>query len=463
MKRVKYLVLAAVAVLLAPCTGLAFDLEQVRINGFVSQGYMESSDNNFLADTKGGTTQFNEVGLAVTSQVTDKLRIGAQILSRDLGEVGNNEVKLDWGFADYHHNDYHGLRVGKVKLPMGLYNEGRDSDFLRPMVFLPQSIYDETKRDLLVAYQGGGLYGNIPLGLLGDIDYHGFYGSINIPDDALLPKALQQNATFTLRSNLGPVLVPAHRPEFVAYHAARLGLAPGDPSVQAAATADAQQFVQGINVTKLEVNNDHIGGGSLVFNTGVDGLRLGFSYLEVSNEIDLVLNKSVDTTIDPLNPSEVFVPTKLKGTLDNKSTIVGSLEYTIGDLVLAGEYSETDREQIFHGYDAMDATSQSWYAMASYTLFDKLTLSALYDVYYSDKDDKDGEDFEATNPAQRKDFFTWRKDIGVGVRYDVNANWTVKAEYHDVDGAGLFMTVVNDPADLKEDWEYFAVKASYNF
>ncbi|PLX89959.1 MAG: hypothetical protein C0614_01450 [Desulfuromonas sp.] len=130
--------------------------------------------------------------------------------------------------------------------------------------------------------------------------------------------------------------------------------------------------------------------------------------------------------------------------------------------MLAAEYAETEREQTFSGYTGMDATSQSYYAMASYTFMEKFTLSLLYDVFYSDKDDKDGKDFAATSPS-RQDFFSWRKDFGIGLRYDVNANWTLKAEYHDVNGTALFMTVLNDPADLEEDWDYVAFKVSYNF
>ncbi|MBE0595875.1 MAG: hypothetical protein IH614_01250 [Desulfuromonadales bacterium] len=443
-------ILATALMLLFPLGALAVDVGPVSINGFISQGYIDSEKNDFLApNSTNGTFQYNEVGLTFNTQITDRLRMGAQILSRDLGQVGNNEVRLDWGFADYHASDYLGVRLGKVKLPMGLYNEGRDSDFLRPMVFLPQSIYDETKRELLVAYQGAGLYGNIPAGPAGDLDYHGFYGTINFPSDALLIGALEQNGTFTMRSNLGPVLVPAYTP--------RLG---GGAAGQAA----ARTYVQTLAVTDLDLQNDYITGGALVYNTPLSGLRFGLSFLRVKNDISFTMNKSIDPAIDPNNFNQVFNPVKLEGSLTNKSTLVGSVEYSIGPLVLAAEYSETDRVQKFSGFSGQDATSQSYYGMASYTFLDKWTLSALYDVYYSDKDDKDGDDFVAQAPVgQRQDFFTWRKDLGIGLRYDVNPWWTLKAEYHDIKGAGLFMTVVNDPSKLKENWSYVALKASFIF
>jgi len=446
MRKIRVLGSIVLLALVFPCAVSASDAGPVRINGFISQGYLNSQENNVFGDTKGGTTQFNELGLTFNTQLNDKLRAGAQILSRDLGDVGNNELTLDWGFADYHYRDALGLRLGKVKLPMGLYNEGRDSDFLRNMVFLPQSIYDETKRDLLVAYQGAGLYGNLSAGPLGDLDYHGFYGTISFTDDSLLNDALSQNGTFTLRSNLGPVLVPAYTPDFG-----------GGPAGQAL----AQQYVQNINLEDLEIQNDYIGGLSL--NTALDGLRMGASYLTVKNDLSFTTNVSIDPTIDASEAFQVFRTEDWTGSLENTSTMVGSLEYMFSDFVFSYEYAETKREQTFISYEGQNATSQSYYAMLSYMMTDKLSLSVLYDVYYSDKDDKDGSDFVAGNPAQRKDFMTWRKDLGIGIRYDVNRNWTLKAEVHDVNGTGLFMTVVNDPAELKEDWSYLALKASFNF
>jgi hypothetical protein len=452
MKAVRCLL---VLIFLSPWSAGAFEVPDVSVHGFISQGYLKSNDNNFLtSDSMDGTAQFTEAGVVLSSQVSDSLRVGMQFLSRDLGDVGNGEVKLDWGFADYSHNDYLGLRVGKVKLPLGLYNEGRDTDLLRPMVFLPQSIYDETKRDLLVAYQGAGLYGSLPAGPLGYFDYHAFGGGINIDDDSLLNTALKQNGTFTTRTTLAPVLIPS----FIANFGAAI---PGATPAEKQAYLQAN-YIQQINVTSLEINNEYIAGGSLVLNTALDGLRLGGSVLTVKNDTEYVLNRSVNPAINPMDPNQVFVPTRLTGTIDNKLTWVASLEYVLGDFCLSSEYSETEREQTFNGTVATNATSQSGYVMGAYTLFDSLTLSLLYDVYYSDKDDRNGKEFAATSP-DRQDFFAWRKDFGVGARYDINPNWLIKAEYHTVDGAALFMTTVNDPSQLKSDWDYFAVKMSYNF
>lgn len=386
----------------------AVDLGVVKVNGFVSQGYIDSSKNNFFGDsTSGGSFQFNELGLDFQSQINDKLRVGAQLLSRDLGKDGNNDVRLDWAYGDYHYSDYLGVRFGKVKLPFGFFNEGRDSDFLRTMIFLPQSIYDENKRDVLVAYQGGGLYGNIPLGPLGDLDYHGYLGTINFNNDSVFINNLKQNAASFVKSGAG----------------------------NSAAT-----------LTSFDLKNDYITGASVIFNPPVTGLKLGMSYLRVMNDMKFTAANSTHTPVS--------------GEFNNKANYVGSLEYTIGDLTLTGEYSELQHRNEVFAPASQSYDQQGYYGMASYSPLKDLTLSALYDVYYQNKDDKDGSNFIAQG---KPDFMAWRKDFGVGIRYDVNQNWTMKADYHYIDGCAQSMTTYNDANSLDRYWSYIAIKSSFNF
>src|SRR5262245_34093993 len=59
---------------------------QLELHGFVSQGYLLSSGNNYLAETtERGSLEFSEVGLNFTAQLTDDLRAGVQLFAHDLG------------------------------------------------------------------------------------------------------------------------------------------------------------------------------------------------------------------------------------------------------------------------------------------------------------------------------------------------------------------------------------------
>ncbi len=408
-----------VALALVPATLLAFDLSQLRLNGFVSQGYMKTEDNNWLAtDSVDGTTQILETGLTINVPVSDKLRVGMQFLSRDLGDEGNNDVRLDWAFGDYRFDDALGVRLGKVKMPIGLYNQGRDSDFLRNMAFLPQSVYDETRRNLLVASQGGQVYGNLSLGAAGDLDYAAYGGQINFPDDSP-----------TLQAFLGF----ANMAE---------GLLGGSDTL-----------------VSISADNEYVYGGQLMYNTAIDGLRFGVSAFEGKADFPVMAS----------NGNMHNLRVRLE------QMYVGSLEYASPSFTLAAEYiqfeqpAEYDGVQVapppFPGYEPGD--SGGYYVMLSVPMpgQENLVFNLLYDTYYRDLDDKDGTDqaaIMAMMGVPMPDYYFYREDFGVGVRLDINQNWLVKAEWHEVEGADLILPAFNNNAAAK-DWDYYIVKTSFNF
>jgi len=171
-------------VLLWACAGLAgaqsfklFD-RTVQVHGFVSQGIAYTDDNNWLTmKTSVGSYSFTDFGANISMPVTDKFRIGAQIYDRDLGNLGKWHPSLDWAVADYRFNHWFGIRGGKVKTVMGLYNDTQDLDFLHTFALLPQSIYAIDLRDSTIAHTGGDVYGSVSFGKkFGSLDYTGYAG-----------------------------------------------------------------------------------------------------------------------------------------------------------------------------------------------------------------------------------------------------------------------------------------------
>jgi hypothetical protein len=178
------------AAALASRSARADDLDpfELQVHGFVSQGFIETtSGTNYLADSDKGSFEFAEVGLNVTKPITDRLRVGVQIFARDLGPVGNYSMKADWFYADYRWRDWLGIRVGRVKIPFGLFNDSSDIDSARLPILLPQSVYPVGNRDVLLAQTGFELYGYVPLGTTGALDYRAFMGTIyvDVPPPAL--------------------------------------------------------------------------------------------------------------------------------------------------------------------------------------------------------------------------------------------------------------------------------------
>lgn len=162
----------------AQSAGLDLDPRTIEVHGFVSQGFILSTKNNYLARSKRGSPEFTEIGLNFTKSVTDNLRIGVQLFARNLGPTDNLKPQFDWFYLDYRFRDWLGFRAGRTKIPFGLYNELNDVDVARVPVLLPQSVYDVQNRSFLLAQTGAELYGNVSLWNAGMLEYRAYGGSI---------------------------------------------------------------------------------------------------------------------------------------------------------------------------------------------------------------------------------------------------------------------------------------------
>jgi hypothetical protein len=193
--------------MLLPASARAADIgapgepASVAVHGFVSPGFIASTGNNYLANTKGGTFEFTEVGINFTVPLTDKLRTGMQVFARDLGRVGKFSPKMDWFYLDYRFEDWLGLRAGRVKIPFGLYNDTSDIDAARVPILLPQSIYSLQNRDFLLAQTGVEIYGRINLRSAGALEYRHYGGTI------ILDASSQSSVTTRVEDISAPFVV----------------------------------------------------------------------------------------------------------------------------------------------------------------------------------------------------------------------------------------------------------------
>jgi len=150
----------------------------VQVHGFASQGLIFTNDNNWLTmNTSQGSAGFTEFGVNMSTHVTDKLLVGAQLYDRNLGQLGQYHPSLDWAVADYRFKTWLGIRGGKVKTTLGLYNDTQDLDFLHTFALLPQSVYPTDVRDFTISHLGGDIYGKVSLNhRLGSLAYTAYVG-----------------------------------------------------------------------------------------------------------------------------------------------------------------------------------------------------------------------------------------------------------------------------------------------
>ena len=204
MKRNSLYILIAFLTFLIAGTAVASDVD---IHGFLAQGFMQSSDNKFLGDTEKGTFEFNEMGINFATNATSNLKLGMQFFARDLGDVGNDDIIVDWVFGDYSWKEWLGLRVGKLKVGFGLYNETRDIDSLRTSILLPQSVYDEWFRDAGQGLKGVSAYGNVSLASAGLLQYEVQINEVAIPLDSGTGKLIESSPNFSALTAIDPMRV----------------------------------------------------------------------------------------------------------------------------------------------------------------------------------------------------------------------------------------------------------------
>lgn len=279
--------------------------DSIQTHGFVSQGLIKTTDNNYLAHSERGSFEFTEVGLNFTKQVSDELRMGFQLFARDLGPLGGMTPTFDWFYLDYRFYDWLGLRAGRTKLPFGLYNEVNDIDAARIPILLPQSVYPVASREFLLAQTGAELYGRVPLSEAGALEYRAYAGTIFLDTS---------NSTSQFRDFEVPYVI----------------------------------------------------GGRLMWQLPVQGLQVGASLQSLRLDFDLVPNaaQTAQFQMEGLLAADFdgVITTRVPARL-----WVASAEYLVGDLLLASEFSQTYvRLESNLTTPTIETTNTGLHAMASY-------------------------------------------------------------------------------------------------
>jgi len=377
----------------------------VEAHGFISQGLIKTTGNNYLAKSKEGSFDFTEVGINFTTHPTERLRLGVQLFANKLGATGDFNAKADWFYLDYRWRDWFGIRAGRVKLPFGLYNDTSDIDAARVPVLLPQSVYPINNRNYLLAQTGVELYGYVNLRAAGALDYRLYGGTISI------------------------------------------ALPPPTPSV----TPPPRQ------TTELRI--PFVLGGRLLWDTPLQGLRLGGS-LQVLR-IDFAQLFAMTVAMPPTETMPEGTPAKPAAVITGIAPVVlwvASLEYAAHDWLLAAEYSRwylkvTDSSDPTRLSNATLPTSERAYAMTAYRVRRWFQPGVHYAFFFPDVNKRSG-------PG------VVQHDFAGTLRFDINDHWLVKLEGHYMHGvAGVSPALNNNLSGnaLAQDWVVLFLKTTAYF
>jgi hypothetical protein len=164
---------AAALLLLAGASGLPAAAEEeeaeesgeesrLQVHGFLSQAYAASDGNLFLGIPEEGTSDYRTAALQIRYAMSPRDTFVLQLSHERLGESPlarfKEDVELDWVFYERELGESTSLRVGKVQIPLGIYNEILDVGTVLPFFRPPSNFYEEltfsneTVDGLLVAH-----------------------------------------------------------------------------------------------------------------------------------------------------------------------------------------------------------------------------------------------------------------------------------------------------------------------
>jgi len=382
----------------------------VQIHGFASQGFVHTDHNNWLTmySSNVGSGEFTDFGANASMQVTDKLRIGAQVYDRNLGHLGDWYPSLDWAFADYRVKPWFGLRAGKVKTVLGLYNNTQDLDFLHTFALLPQSVYPTDVRDATIGHTGGDVYGTVSLRRrLGTVSYTVYAGHRWDSIHSGYPYLLSQFGT-----------------QFKAFGGLQYG-------------------------------------ADLRWNTPLPGLLIGASRLNQ----DTAGNGS---SVNPANPGGGRILFSEWSKADWTNQFYG--QYTRGKLRVDSEYRRYVRDQAIFGGSSVNLTDvRGWYIAGSYRVIKRVEVGTYYSCYAITS--IVGGALATLGVPQQTDTSLPENHIYdkvVTARVDLNKYWNAKVEGHFMDGFGNgtypdgFYPQVNAQG-FKPNTNALVVRTSVNF
>lgn len=365
-----------------------------QMHGALTQGVIYTSDNNFYGNSDDNASlKFTEIDFNASARLRPNLRAAGQVLYRHTGSQSEGG-SVDYAFLDYQFftdpSFISGIRGGRFKVPIGLYNETRDVAFTRPSIYMPQSAYPDTARDLELSSDGALVYGEL-----------------------FTNKAGQWTAEFGV----------------------------GQPRIDEKTVRSVFGFLPG-DISNVSGHTSTV--GRLLYQSSGGEWQASFSRSDVRVDYRQALAPMLSTDIE----------IKLVYWL-------ASLQYSLDQWIFTGEYGQIDArlnsnlfEQGFH--------PQAYYLQATRRLDAQWSIYTRWDNLYWDRHDHSGNDYAAL--TGRKAYANFAHDYNLGVRFDVNSNAMISAEYHYIEGTAWLSPADNSALNnAAKYWQMLALEFSYRF
>lgn len=382
--------------------------ESVQVHGFVSQGYIYSPDNAFTGDAAlDGSFNFREIGLNASWEVTSKLRFAGQVLSRTMDEAADGSLKVDFLLADYlaysDENSTFGVRVGRIKNALGLYNSIRDIPSSRPGITVPNAIYFDSFRDPILATDGINLYASqiAELGLFG---FNAYIGSRELEGPAMENYLFGQDVEGDVKSADLKTLQLTFKPE-----------------------------------------SEH-------------DLNFGLSLLQVNAKLSGAQTVSEAQTVVSLNNFDYVTGAELESLF-----VLASVQYGYQDWLFTSEYLNIFSEvsyEFLGNKEISNAVSEAFSVQAEWFLTPQITTMIRYEELYLINRDRDGSGLARPNDI----YHGYGKGLTLGAKWLIDESWTLRGELAVNEGTA-WVPVYEGIGDveLKQHWNTYRLQLTYQF
>lgn len=136
------------------------------IHGHLTQAYANSSGGTILGIPQDGTTDYRTAALMFRYKMTATDTFVLQLSHERLGEsplADDQTVEMDWLYYQHQLRDSVLIKIGKIPIPNGIYNEVMDVGTVLPFYRPPTQFYGEVAFSSETV-DGGVIYHSLPLG-----------------------------------------------------------------------------------------------------------------------------------------------------------------------------------------------------------------------------------------------------------------------------------------------------------
>lgn len=138
-------ILLAGCVLLSGIAVAADAADDLQVFGHLTQSYGESTRGSIAGTTEDGTTDLRKIAIQLRWTASEKETVIVQLSHErngdDLFQPPGDEVEIDWAFYERMLGPQSTLKVGRLNVPLGIYNQVRDVGTVLPFFSLPVSFY----------------------------------------------------------------------------------------------------------------------------------------------------------------------------------------------------------------------------------------------------------------------------------------------------------------------------------